>query len=150
MLPYDEILPVTMKRILVGVDSSSESKQALAFAIELARPINAEVITCHAIGKLTTISQGHLIPIDQYRLKIIQEFEDQWCDILNDSGLRSQKIIVDGNPTTTLLAIAEEEQADIIVLGTRSHTIDSLLGSTAHQIIEHSPVPVVVVPPKNS
>ena len=141
---------MTLKRILAGVDSSPESKQALAFAIELARPINAEVIACHAIGKLTTLYQGHLTPIDQYRLKIIHAFEDQWCDILNDSGLRSQKIIVDGNPTTTLLAIAEEEQADIIILGTRSHTIDSLLGSTAHQIIEHSSVPVVVVPPKNS
>lgn len=141
---------MTIKRILVGVDSSPESKQALTFAIDLARPVNAEVIACHAIGKLTTLYQGHLTPIDQYRLKIIQAFEDQWCDILNDSGLRSQKIIVDGNPTTTLLAIAEEEQADIIILGTRSHTIDSLLGSTAHQIIEHSPVPVVVVPPKNN
>lgn len=139
-----------MKRLLVGVDSSEQSKEALRLAIEMARPINAEVIACHAIGKLTRLSKGQLIPIDEFRSQIVQEFEDDWCSELDTSGLRSQKIIVDGNPVTTLLEIANEEKADLIVLGSRSHSIDSLLGSTCHQVIEHSKIPVVVVPIKSS
>lgn len=139
-----------MKRLLVGVDNSDQALGALRLAIELARPINAEVIACHAIGKLTRLSKGQLIPIDEFRSQVIQEFEDDWCSELNASGLRSQKIIVDGNPVTTLLEIAEEEMADMIVLGSRTHSLDSFLGSTCHQIIEHSKIPVVVVPIKNS
>ncbi len=138
------------KRILVGVDDSKESRKALTFAIELGQALNAQVIACHAIGKLTRTSEGELTTLQSYRASIVQAFEEEWCLPLDESGLRSQKITVDGNPVSSLLIIAEEEQADLLILGSRRHTIDSFLGSTSHQLIEHSPIPVLVVPPKSS
>lgn len=141
---------MSFKRILVGVDESAESQKALSFAVGLGQLANAQVIACHVIGKLPHTSDGRITSLDEYRATVMQLFEEDWCRKLDDSGLKSQKIIVDGNPTSSLLIIAEEEQADVIVLGSRRHPIDSFIGSVSHQLIEHSPVPVVVVPPKSS
>lgn len=135
-----------MKRFLVAMDGSAQAQGALLFAIDLARGVGAEIIACHAIGKLTRLVNGEILSLDEYRALLVREFEDEWCQLLNDSGLRYQKIAVDGNPITTLLEIAKEEQADMIIVGSRSHTLNSLLSSTCHQLIEHSTIPVVVVP----
>ncbi len=141
---------MSAKRILVGVDDSHESQLALDFAIDLGRLLNGQVIACHAIGKLPRSPDGHLMQLETYRASVIRAFEEDWCQLLDESGLHSQKIIVDGDPVNTLLTIADEEKADLIVLGSRRHTLDSLIGSTSHQLIQHSPIPVVVVPPKSS
>lgn len=137
-----------MKRLLIGLDGTDQAAHALEFTIDLAHSIGAEVIACHAIGKLTRFTDGKVMTLDQYRETIIQEFEDTWCKQLNESGVRNQKIVVDGNPITTLLEISKEERVDIIVLGSRSHNIDSFLSSTCHQLIEHSSIPVIIVPAK--
>lgn len=137
---------MAVRRILVGIDNSLPAKIALEFTIDLAQLLGAEVIACHAIGKVPRTSEGELTTLDEYRAGVTEKFEDNWCLPLNESGLRSQKIVVDGNPITTLLAIAEEEEVDMIILGSRTHTIDSFLGSTCHQIIERSHIPIMVVP----
>lgn len=137
---------MSIKRILVGIDDSLPSKIALEFTIDLAQSIGAEVIACHAIGKVPRAIDGHLTTLDEYRAAIAEKFEDDWCQPLTESGLRSQKIVVDGNPIVTLLTIADEEEVDMIVLGSRTRAIDSFLGSTCHQIIEHSRIPVMVIP----
>ncbi len=141
---------MSAKRILVGVDDSRESQLALDFAIDLGRLLNAQVIACHAIGKLPRSPEGHLMKLETYRSSVIRAFEEDWCQPLDESGLHSQKIIVDGDPVNTLLTIADEEKADLIVLGSRRHNLDSLICSTSHQLIQHSPIPVVVVPRKSS
>ncbi|TAN26905.1 MAG: universal stress protein [Actinomycetota bacterium] len=141
---------MSSKRILVGVDDSPESQLALDFAIDLGRSLNAQVIACHAIGKLPRSPDGHLMQLETYRASVVRAFEEDWCRILDESGLHSQKIIVDGNPVNTLMTIAEEEQVDLIVLGSRRHTVDSFLGSTSHQLIQYSAIPVVVVPSKSN
>ena len=141
---------MSVKRILVGIDDTAGSRDALDFAIELGRSLNAQLIACHAIGKLPRTPEGRLISLKAYHASVVQTFEEEWCRPLDESGLRSQKITVDGNPVSSLLTIAAEEQADLVILGSRRHTIDSFLASTSHQLIEHSRVPVVVVPPKSS
>ncbi len=141
---------MSVKRILVGIDDSEESQRALAFAIDLGRSLNAQIIACHAIGKLPRTPEGEVVPLDTFRATVVQSFEEEWCRHLDESGLRSQKIIVDGNPIATLITIADEEKADLLVVGSGHHTIDTYLGSASHQLIEHSPIPVVVVPPKSS
>ncbi|NNN19599.1 MAG: universal stress protein [Acidimicrobiaceae bacterium] len=141
---------MSAKRILVGIDDSPEAQKALDFAIDLGQSLNAQVIACHVIGKLPRTTDGRVISLQTYRASIIRAFEEEWCRSLDESGLHTQKIIVDGNPVASLLTITDEEKADLVILGSRRHTLDSYLGSTSHQLIEHSPVPVVVVPPKSS
>ena len=58
-----------------------------------------------------------------------------------------QTRVVDGDPARTILQCAEEEQADLIVIG--SHGVGDLksllLGSVSHKVIEEATCPCVVV-----
>jgi nucleotide-binding universal stress UspA family protein len=51
----------------------------------------------------------------------------------------------------TLIAIASDLQADLIVTGSRGlgGFGELLLGSVSHQLVLHAPMPVVVIPPEH-
>jgi nucleotide-binding universal stress UspA family protein len=51
-------------------------------------------------------------------------------------------------PAPTLIAVADEVHADLIVTGSRGlgGFGELLLGSVSHQLVQHAPVPVVVIP----
>lgn len=75
---------------------------------------------------------------------------NKWCCHLGKSGLRSNKIIVDDNPTASLITIAKQERANLAVVGPRHHAFDTYLRLTSNKLIEHSPIPDVVVIAKSS
>ena len=58
-------------------------------------------------------------------------------------------MLEDGAPVDTILRVADEIDASLVVVGRQGSgkRPELLLGSTAHQIAEHSPRPVLVVPP---
>ncbi|MBO9532712.1 MAG: universal stress protein [Solirubrobacteraceae bacterium] len=53
-----------------------------------------------------------------------------------------------GSPATTILEVADEIEAEAIVLGSRGHgrVASLLLGSTSHHVLHHAHRPVIVVP----
>jgi len=53
-----------------------------------------------------------------------------------------------GKPAEVILDVAKQKQADLIVMGTRTHTQLSqiVMGSTAHQVLFHAHCPVLIVP----
>jgi nucleotide-binding universal stress UspA family protein len=57
-------------------------------------------------------------------------------------------VVRDGSPVTALLAVAEDEGADLIVVGSRGlgGYPEQLLGSTSTQVAQHAPCPVAIVP----
>ena len=58
---------------------------------------------------------------------------------LERSGVRSRRLVRDGPPVPVLLALAEEEDADVIVVGSRGlgERPELLLGSTSTQVAQH-------------
>lgn len=69
-------------------------------------------------------------------------------EYLNMVGVECEGVVRHGNPSETLIAIAQEHNAAQIVLGRRGHSgLKSLLfGSVAGNLIQTAPVPVMVVP----
>jgi len=137
------------RRIVVGVDGSQDAQLALRWAIDMAGATGGEVVAVHALGLLAHVagsdlesSQGHL---DQIRAL----FEGDWCAALGASSVTQRCLLVDGNPVTALLGAAAELGADLIVVGSRGTGgfAGLQLGSTSHQLVQHSDRPVVVVPP---
>jgi nucleotide-binding universal stress UspA family protein len=130
-----------IRTIVVGIDGSANASAALAWAIDLARAVEAEVVAVHAVG-LREAGQGH--PVEQRA-----EFETRWCAPLDAAGLKDRRLLVDGDPVSVLLRTAEETGADVIVVGTRGvgDRQELLLGSTSSQVTRRSVVPVVVIPP---
>jgi nucleotide-binding universal stress UspA family protein len=135
--------------IVVGLDGSTGSARALGWAVGLAELVTAEVVAVHSIGLLARGADGVAVPAQMIRAEIERRCREEWSEPLRASPVASRVVIRDGHAVSVLLMLAEEVSADLVVVGSRGvgGFPDLLLGSTSHQLAQHSPVPVVVIPP---
>jgi nucleotide-binding universal stress UspA family protein len=138
-----------VERIVVGIDGSDSARRALEWAITLARPFSAEVLAVHAVGLLTRLDDGTPVPSQAHLVELRRAFETEWCQPLAASGISYRLVFQDGPPVPVLLAVTDTETADLIVVGSRGTGgfPELRLGSTSHQVAEHSARPVLIVPP---
>ena len=134
--------------VIVGVDGSANARRALIEAARVARAEGAPLVAVHAVG-LTEIIDHERVPTEGHHDEIVANV-DEWCRALDDAGYHDyQSELVDGPPVDALLRAAHDAGASLIVVGRRGagDRPELLLGSTAHQIVEHSRCPVLVIPP---
>ena len=136
------------RRIVVGLDGSPEAERALDWAIGIAQACGSELIAVHALGLLDRSQPDGVVPSATHREEIIHRFERSWCASLVGSGVRSRRVTREGAPLDVLLAVAEHDHADLIVVGSRGigRVPGQVLGSTSHQVATRARTPVVVVP----
>jgi len=150
MVSTQAMLP---KKIMVGLDGSAGSARALAWAIELAKALQAEIVAVHVVELLTPSALGvGLAPIalpDDWVDDLRRRFENEWTAPLKQAGIRYRTVFETGAPASALIAIAHDEHPDLIVTGSRGlgGFGELLLGSVSHQLVLHAQLPVVVIPP---
>jgi nucleotide-binding universal stress UspA family protein len=134
--------------ILVGVDGSAESDHAAAFAGVLGAAIGARVITVHATG-LLDVWPDHPEPgMRNSHAHVDELMHGAWTEPLRTAGVEPEIVIRDGPPAHVLLAVADELDVSLIVVGTRGvgQTDPYGLGSVATRLTHESTRPVVIVP----
>jgi len=143
-----------MGRIVVGVDGSEGSLQALRFAAEEARFRNGQLETV-AVWEYPAglyAGEGWAVAtteaLDQARVHAERSLAAA-VDGLGPAleGVRVEQRVIEGRPAAALLKQAEG--ADLLVVGSRGHSgfVGLLLGSVSQQCAHHAPCPVVIVPP---
>jgi nucleotide-binding universal stress UspA family protein len=142
-----------IRRIAIGVDGSDSSAAAIRWAIRLAKGMGSQVIAIYAVDIPAYFPEPEELPfvLDQdWRDGMKSEFEDRWCKPLKVAGIRYRAVMEDGRAATVIAAVAEREKADIIVVGRRGRggVAELLLGSTSHELVLHSRLPVMVVSAK--
>lgn len=137
-----------IERIVVGVDASENAKRALEWAAGMAALVGAEVVAVHALGLLDRIGTGAPVPSQTHRDEITALFEREWCAALDAAGVACRRLVRDGNPVSVLLAVGDEVDADLLVVGSRGlgGFPELLLGSTSTQVAQHAHRPVVIIP----
>lgn len=143
---------VSVKNILCAVDFSAHSNKALEFAQTLAEKKSSTLMVTHIISslKLEKISARirYLTEEDKknYLEHAIQEAKKAICSVANVCD-RAERVIKTGVPYKSIREIAEERDADLIVIGAQgvSSTEGVLLGSIAEAVIKSSPCPVMLV-----
>lgn len=137
-----------LQRIVVGVDGSTNSMAAVEWATGAAEITGAEVVAVHAFGLLEHLHGPEPVSAQTRRAEIRNRFETDWCAPLNRTGVPCRRQLRDGSPVEVLLATAEEEDADLVVLGSRGlgGNPDLLLGSTSTQVAQNATRPVTIVP----
>jgi nucleotide-binding universal stress UspA family protein len=132
------------------LDGSVGSARGLAWAIDTARALGAEIVAAHVFQLVPPISAAPApIPdTSEWQQLLRQEFENQWCGPLKNAGVYYRTIFQMGSPAATLIDIARREHADLLVTGTRGvgGFKELMLGSVSHQLVLHATVPVVVIP----
>jgi nucleotide-binding universal stress UspA family protein len=140
---------VTVERIVVGVDGSEGARKALGWTIDLAAVLDSEILAVYVVPQswLFTLSAFQLKTdelVTDLRAKLIGE----WTEPLRTAGVRHSTEFLHGDPGGELLRIADARDADLIVIGGthRGSLRHTLMGGTAHHVVNRSDVPVLVVP----
>ena len=139
-----------IKRIVVGLDGSTHSNAALGWAVRMAKGMGSQVIAVYAVDVPLYFPQPYGIPVqfdEGWRTAMKSEFEDKWCKPLKVSGVSYRTVMEDGRAASVVGAVADGENADIVVVGRRGRggVKELLLGSVSHALVLHSKRPVLVI-----
>ena len=139
--------------IVVGVDGSRYGDQALRVAVEEARLRRATLRVVHAWHVPEELYLGGFAPTEEERNRHEQEGRTVLEDSIQRAGpppdVRVEPVLREENvPAYALVAEAEAERADVLVVGSRglSGFRELILGSVSHSCCRHAPCPVLVVP----
>ena len=141
-------------RILVAVDGSDESFHALRAVGHLARAEKLTELNALDVPILAYPMGGEPGGAEEFSLSIQQIMQEDSERLLNrvasllpmNTGPVSKQIET-GTPAEAILAAAEKEKADLIVLGSRGlgPVKELLLGSVSHAVLHKVTCPVLVV-----
>jgi nucleotide-binding universal stress UspA family protein len=139
------------RNILVAVDGSADAQQALVQAIDLARSQNARLTLFSAV--VAPPSVAYVGVSGDVTANLIHEAEAEADATLRTAVERvpadvSVTTVLSGEPVRPALVsqIAAGEH-DLVVMGSRGRGAlrSVLLGSVSHYVLNHSPVPVLIV-----
>lgn len=157
-----------VKKILYASDIDKGARPAFRAAVSLCGHYNSEITFLHVIEPLSASARSivetmlndealhelhdqsvqHLIQRLEQRIHDFCETELDENEMLSEGQIKA--LVKEGTPWRTILDVAEAMDADVIVMGTRTHSSlgQFLLGSTANKVMQHSTRPVLIVPLK--
>jgi nucleotide-binding universal stress UspA family protein len=143
-LAHEEVPPM-FGRILLPVDGSPQSEQAVQLAAKLAAPGGNEVVVIHVI-ELIPAKMG---PAEFELREDAQALVERYAKQLADAGVSATTRVtraLSGRVGRVLVDAASDLEVGVIVMGCRgrSDLTSLLLGSVAHEVLRHSRCPVLI------
>ena len=141
---------INLKRILVPTDFSESARHALLYGQSFAKEYGAELLLLHVVENLTVGYASDLFPVPM--AEVFEEISGyakaelkKLGDEARGKGLNVRELVIQGKPSAEIVRVAQEETADIIVLGTHGKGMldKALFGSTAERVIRRAPCPVL-------
>ena len=134
-----------LNKILAPTDFSDLSARGVRYACQLAKDTSAEIIIFN-VDVLDESNRIDMRELDQHK-KRLDDFVTEKIGGLA-AGLKLRKIVDAGQAFGCIVACAEKENADLIVMSShgRSGLSRMLIGSVTDKILRGAPCPVLVVP----
>ena len=139
-------------KILHPTDFSECAAEAQAVAVDLARKLEAELVFVQVLVEAPLYSEGF---ISRRQVQTVYDAQRKWteeklearAEQLRQSGIKTSWRVQAGAPHEEIVRTAEEEHADMIVMGThgRSGLNRMVLGSVAERVIRLARCPVLTV-----
>jgi len=148
-----ELLPqvLNLKKILVPIDFSPMSKQALHYAVRFAEQFGCEIILLHVIEPVTAIA-GAPLAVDifpQAEEDRIAAEGELACLAKSSANHRNSftSVVRIGHAPNEITKAAKELDVDLIMIATHGYTSwrHLCIGSTAERVVRTAPCPVLVV-----
>lgn len=144
---------VLFRTIVCPVDFSEASLAALGHALKLAEESCAEITVVHVLECLVEDEPGARIAgfdVPEFRRYLEKDAREKLRGIVPEAArdwCRPRQEVVGGRPWREILRVAEERQADLVVMGVRGRSpVDIVLfGSTTQHVVRGAKCPVLVV-----
>ncbi len=147
-----------MKKILVPVDFSKASLDALNVASQVAARAGADLYLLHVndmVPYVAPLSEyaytSSVVDMEGYNKEAEDRIQQLKTDLMHKSGLEGVNIetsVVEGLMLPAITEMIEDEQIDLVVMGTlgASGMKEVFLGSNTERVIRHATCPVLVIP----
>ncbi|MEH6579698.1 MAG: universal stress protein [Amphritea sp.] len=155
-----------VKKILYASDIDQGSRPAFRAAVSLCGHYNSEITFLHVLEPLSASAQSIVNTMmndeslhelhDQSLVNVRNKLMDRvqrFCETeLEENEMLAEGQVVarveEGTPWKVIMEVADDIDADVIVMGTRTHSSvgQFLLGSTANKVMHHAKRPVLIVP----
>jgi nucleotide-binding universal stress UspA family protein len=142
------------KSIVVGTDGSETATEAVRQAVELASSLSAKVGLVSAyepIPEARLRSERREAPEDvQWAINPKEDVEatlNDAAELAESKGVQVEKYPRRGDPADAILDVAEESDADLIIVGNKGMTGAKrfLLGSVPNKVSHHAPCSVLII-----
>ncbi|HEV8716816.1 MAG TPA: universal stress protein [Candidatus Binatia bacterium] len=146
------------KTILLPTDFSASAKKAAEEALALVQHFGGRILFFHAIDIPAAYAVGGydplMAPIPPVPPLTPADLKPEWEAFLADLPLRAEvqwdTQTTEGSPVTTITRAAQEQRADLIVMGTHGRTglAHMLVGSVAEGVVRQAYCPVLTIRPE--
>ncbi len=149
----------TFKKILVPVDFSGPSAEALSYACAIAEKFDAELLVLHVLGApqssgMTAIRRVGAAEREEAAEKLrvkaeaeLAEFCAAECSDFPATQLATH-LVWGGDPADEILEFAKDRDVDLIVMGSAKKKLTGLvLGSSSKKVVSKSRWPVLTIRP---
>ena len=141
-----------IKKVLVPIDFSDYSKNALKYAVNFSMQFNAEMILIYVIEPVIyppDFSMGQIaLPSvnTEWDIKAKEEL-NKLAKSEIPTSIKVTTVLKTGKPFVEINETAAEEDADLIIIATHGHTgVEHILfGSTAEKVVRKAPCPVLTL-----
>ncbi len=146
-----------MKRILAAIDFSESTEKVITRAKKMTKESNGELLIVHSetlesyISAITTeFNQPPSMELLNKQKKKIENRLKEIHDDLSKDGIKAKCVLMEGSTVDNILKEAIIFNADLIIIGSHKHGrfYKLLFGSVHKSLITLSPIPVLVIPPK--
>jgi nucleotide-binding universal stress UspA family protein len=144
--------------IVCGIDGSADSRAAVKVAAQFADRLGSWLILAH-VTEPTYVPYASAYPLGGFAGPMMTAHETESEEeaaarllegVAVDAGLTdAERRVTIGHPAERLADLANEEDADLIVVGSRGRgALNAVfLGSVSHNLIGVARCPVLIVPP---
>ena len=122
--------------ILFPIDQSRQTMETAGFTLRLAQQHNGRLVVLSVVEP-----EGAM-----HDAAAVSSLLEQARSHFEQAGVACEVIEREGNPAFVIGDVADEINADVIVMGTRGLTLEADEPSTAARVIQLAPCPVLVVP----
>jgi nucleotide-binding universal stress UspA family protein len=137
----------TPRSIVAGLDGSPGSHSAALVAQELAATLGCRLVLAHAVDDPPPFPYGDARARELGRRRAMRDGERLLQRAAR--GFDAELTVVLGDPSERLAEVADDEAAELLVVGARGRTglTASLLGSVSQRLAATAGCPVLIVPP---
>ena len=142
------------RSIVVGTDGSDTAKEAVREAIELAKQIGAglDIVSAYEpVSNQRLREEAKQVPDDMQWMvnprEDVSNVLEASAKPLQEAGVEVETHAREGDPADAILDVAEEQAADLIVVGNKGMTGAKrfLLGSVPNKVSHHAPCSVLII-----